>query len=114
MESLKDTQEIDKEIYAEILQVQKNGYLERVTAAEALANSMKTKLGQIGGQVSSLTRYLVNAKLGYKSGELDAFSLKLAQESIEPSLRPLLAEKNDITSCLTSLEKVLPARVSIN
>ncbi|HEY4822926.1 MAG TPA: CdvA-like protein [Candidatus Bathyarchaeia archaeon] len=114
LESLKDTKEIDGEIYVEILESQKAGYLEKVKSAEATADSMKARLGLITGQISSLTRYLVNAKLGHKSGELDESSLKLAQESIGPSLRPLIAERNDLTASMKTLEKILPARVSMN
>jgi len=114
LESLKDTKEIDGEIYAEILEAQKAGYLEKVKSVEALADSMKARLALITGQISSLTRYLVNAKLGHKSGELDESSLRLAEESIEPSLRPLIAERNDLTASLKTMEKILPARVSMN
>ena len=114
LESLKDTKEIDGEIYAEIVEVQKAGYLEKVKSAEALADLMKARFGLITSQISSLTRYLVNAKLGHMSGELDESSLKLTQESIGPSLRPLMAERNDLAASLKTLEKVLPARVSIN
>jgi len=114
LESLKDTKEIDGEIYVEILESQKAGYLEKVKSAEATADSMKARLGLITGQISSLTRYLVNAKLGHKSGELDESSLRLAEESIEPSLRPLIAERNDLTASLKTMEKILPARVSMN
>jgi CdvA-like coiled-coil domain len=113
LESLKDTREIDGEIYAELLDAQRSGYLDKVKAAEALARSMKMHLGDISGQLSSLTRFLVQAKLGHKSGEVDDASLKLAQESIEPSLRPLIAEKNDLTSELKGLERILPARVEV-
>lgn len=113
LESLREAKEIDGEIYAEILEAQKVGYLERVKAAEALADSLKAKLGQLTGQLSSLTKYLVNAKLDHKSGALDESALRIARESIEPSLRPLIAERNDLTAALRTLEKVLPARVSM-
>ena len=112
LESLKDSREIDGEIYVEILEAQKAGYLEKVKSAETLAGSTKARLGLITSQISNLTRYLVNAKLDHKSGELDESSLKLARETIEPSLRPLIAERNDLTASLKNLEKVLPARVS--
>ena len=49
-----------------------------------------------------------------RSGELDEASLKLAQGSIEPSLRPLIAERNDLTLSINVVEKVLPSKVSIN
>ena len=113
LESLKDSREIDGEIYGEMLEAQKAGYLERVKSAEALSDSMKARLGLMMGQISSLTKYLVNAKLDHKSGGLDEHSLRLARESIEPSLRPLMAERNDLTASLKDLEKVLPARVSV-
>lgn len=113
LESLRDAKEIDGEIYAEILEAQKAGYLEKVKTAEALADSMKAKLGQITSQLSSLTKYLVNAKLDHKSGALDESALRIARESIEPSLRPLIAERNDLTEAVKTLETVLPARVSL-
>jgi len=52
--------------------------------------------------------------LDHKSGELDEASLKLAQSSIEPSLRPLIAERNDLIASIKIVEQVLPAKVSIN
>jgi len=114
LESLKDSNEIDKEIYSELLDAQKAGYLDRVKSGEALADSMKARLGEISGQISSLTKYLVHARLGHKSGEVDDASLKLAQDSIQPSLRPLIAERNDLADELKSLQKILPARVEIS
>ena len=114
LESLKDSSEIDKEIYSELLDAQKTGYLDRVKSGEALADSMKARLGEISGQISSLTKYLVHARLGHKSGEVDDASLKLAQDSIQPSLRPLIAERNDLAGELKSLQKILPARVEIS
>ena len=113
LESLKETKEIDNEIYAELVESQKAGYLDKVKAAEALAASMKRRLSEVTGHISSLTRYLVNAKLDHKSGELDDESLKLAQGSIEPTLRPLIAEKTDLAGSLKTLEQVLPSRVTI-
>ncbi len=113
LESLRDSREIDGDIYAELLESQKAGYLDKVKSAEALAGSMRAKLGEITGQISSLTKYLVNAKLDHKSGELDGVSLKLAQESIEPTLRPLIAERNDLASSLKNLERVLPGRANL-
>jgi hypothetical protein len=114
LESLKDSHEIDAEIYAELLDAQRSVYFDKVKAAEALARSMKGRLGDISGQISSLTKYLVQTKLGHKSGEVDDASLRLAQESIEPSLRPLIAEKNDLTSELKVLERILPTRVDVS
>ncbi len=114
LESLKESDEIDGEIYMEILAAQKAGYLDKVKSAEALADAIKARLGGVASQVSSLTRYLVNAKLDHKSGKLDESSLKLARESIEPSLRPLISEKNDLVASLKNLEKVLPSRVSVS
>ena len=113
LESLKESKEIDNEIYSELVDSQKSGYLEKVKGAEALASSMKRRLSEITGNIASLTRYLVNAKLDHKSGELDDESLKLAQGSIEPTLRPLIAEKSDLASSLKTLEQVLPPRVNI-
>ncbi len=113
LESLRDTNEIDAEIYAELLDSQKAGYVDKVKSAEALAGSMKERFAEITHQISSLTKYLVNAKLDHRSGELDGASLKLAQESIEPTLRPLIAERNDLANSLKTLEQVLPGRISI-
>jgi hypothetical protein len=114
LESLKDSREIDGEIYAELLESQKTGYLDKVKLATALVNTMRSRLTEITGQITSLTRYLINAKLDHKSGELDEDSLKLAQGSIEPSLRPLMAERNDLTASIKTVEQVLPSRVTIN
>ena len=114
LESLKETKEIDGEIYAELVDSQKTGYFEKVKAAEALAGSMKRRFAEISGSISSLTKYLVNAKLDHKSGELDDESLKLAQGSIEPTLRPLIAERTDLAGSLKSLEQVLPTKVSLS
>jgi len=85
-----------------------------VKTAEALSASMKHRLSEVGSQISSLTRYLVNAKLDHKSGELDEESFRLAQGSIEPTLRPLIAERNDLAGSLKTLEEVLPSRVTIS
>jgi len=111
---LKDSREIDGEIYSELLESQKTGYMDKVKTASALVSSMRSRLAELTGQITSLTKYLVNAKLDHKSGELDEASLKLAQGSIEPSLRPLIAERNDLTLSIKVVEQVLPAKVSIN
>ena len=113
LESLRETKEIDNEIYAELVDSQKAGYFEKVKAAEALAATMKRRLSEVTSNISSLTRYLVNAKLDHKSGELDDESLKLAQGSIEPTLRPLIAEKTDLATSLKTLEQILPSRVIV-
>ncbi len=114
LESLKDSREIDGEIYSELLESQKAGYLDKVKMATGLVSSMRSRLSEITGQITSLTRYLVNAKLDHKSGELDDDSLKLAQGSIEPSLRPLIAERNDLTASIKVVEQVLPTVVRTN
>ena len=114
LESLKDSREIDGEIYSELLESQKTGYLDKVKLATALVDTMRSRLNEITGQITSLTRYLINAKLDHKSGELDEDSLKLAQGSIEPSLRPLIAERNDLIASIKTVEQVLPSRVTIN
>jgi len=88
--------------------------VEKVRAAEALAASMKRRFSEISNNITSLTRYLVNAKLDHKSGSLDDESLKLAQGSIEPNLRPLIAERTDLAGSLKALEQILPARVAIS
>src|SRR5437867_4334824 len=112
--SLKDSKEIDGEIYAELVVAQKAGYLDKVKSGEALVGIIRARLGEITGQISSLTKYLVHAKLGHKSGEVDDASLKLAQDSIEPSLRPLIAERNDLLAEMKNLQKILPARVELS
>src|SRR5713101_7414352 len=114
LESLKDSREIDGEIYSELLESQKAGYMDKVKSASALVGSMRSRLSEITGQITSLTRYLVNAKLDHKSGELDEDSLKLAQGSIEPTLHPLIAERNDLAGSLKTLEEVLPSRVTVS
>jgi hypothetical protein len=114
LESLKDSKEIEGEIYAELLDSQKAGYYDKVKAAQSLSASMKHRLSEVSSQISSLTRYLVNAKLDHKSGELDEESLKLAQGSIEPTLHPLIAERNDLAGSLKTLEEVLPSKVTIS
>jgi CdvA-like coiled-coil domain len=114
LESLNETKEIDNEIYSELVDSQKIGYYEKVKVAEALASSMKRRLSEVTENISSLTRYLVNAKLDHKSGELDDDSLKLAQSSIEPTLRPLIAERTDLANSLKLVEQVLPARVNVS
>jgi hypothetical protein len=113
LESLKETNEIDYEIYSELVESQRAGYLDKVKNAEALASSMKRRLSEVTDNISSLTRYLVNAKLDHKSGDLDDESLKLAQGSIEPTLRPLIAEKTDLSGSLKTLEQILPSRVTV-
>jgi hypothetical protein len=114
LEYLRDTKEIDGEIYAELIDSQKAGYLEKVKAAEALAASMKRRLSELTVNIAGLTRYFVNAKLDHKSGELDDESFKMAQGSIEPTLRPLMAEKVDLSGSLKSLELILPSKVSLS
>ncbi len=114
LESLKESREIDGEIYAELIDSQKAGYLEKVKTAEALAASMKRRLSEVSTNISSLTKYLVNAKLDHKSGELDDESFKMAQGSIEPTLRPLMAEKVDLSGSLKNLEQVLPSKVTLS
>src|SRR5690242_5565697 len=114
LESLKDSKEIEGEIYKELLDSQKAGYLDKIKTAETLSASMKHRLAEVGSQISSLTRYLVNAKLDHRSGELDEESLRLAQGSIEPTLHPLIAERNDLAVSLNTLEEVLPSRVTIS
>ena len=113
LESMKSSREIDGEIYEEILEAQKEGYQERVKIAVGLASSMNLRRGQLTAHISKLTKYLVNAKLDHKSGVMDESALKIAQDSIEPSLRPLIAERNDLNAKLKALEQVLPARVSL-
>jgi len=114
LESLKDTREIDIEIYSELLDAQKEGYLDKVKAGQELMASMRDRNSELSKQISSLTKYLVHARLGHKSGEVDDESLKLAQDSIQPSLRPLIAERNDLTSEIQNLQKTLPTRVELS
>src|SRR5437016_518966 len=94
-----------------VIGIERNAFGElegvQVEAAGGLIVSVKAR--QLG-----LTRYLVNAKLDHKSGELDEESLKMAQGSIEPTLHPLIAERNDLAGSLKTLEEVLPSRVTIS
>src|SRR5204863_9244405 len=90
LESLKDSREIDGEIYSELLESQKAGYMDKVKTASALVSSMRSRLAELTGQITSLTKYLINAKLDHKSGELVEASLKLAQVMIYRSLRLLI------------------------
>ena len=113
LEALKETKEIDPEIFSELVDSQKAGYVEKVKIAESLTTSMKRRFSEISENISSLTKYLVNAKLDNKSGELDDESLKLAQSSIEPTLRPLIAERTDLAGSLRALEQILPTKVSV-
>ena len=114
LESLKDSREIDTEIYSELLDAQKEGYLDKVKAGQELMASMRSRNGELSKQISSLTKYLVHARLGHKSGEVDDESLKLAQDSIQPSLRPLIAERNDLSAELQNLQKTLPTKVEVS
>src|SRR5215472_5685223 len=58
LESLKDSREIDAEIYSELLDSQKAGYLDKVKLARGLVSSKRSRLSEITGQITSLTRYL--------------------------------------------------------
>ena len=108
LESLRNSKEIDPEIYIELLEAQKEGYLDRVKAGQSLLGSMKTRTSELNSQISSLTKYLIHARLGHKSGEVDEESLKLAQDSITPVLRPLISERNDLVAEIENLRKTLP------
>ena len=108
LESLKNSKEIDTEIYTELLVAQKEGYLDRIKAGQSLLGSMKTRTSELNSQISSLTKYLIHARLGHKSGEVDEESLKLAQDSITPVLRPLISERNDLVAEIENLRKTLP------
>ena len=111
LEGLRDKGDVDREIYEELLEAQRSGYLSKVKQTEALVGALRAKLERTNNQLTSLTKHLVNAKLDYQSGEIDEASMKLAVGSIEPSLRPLIAEKNDLSSTLKTLEDLLPAHV---
>jgi len=111
LEGLRGKGDVDGEIYEELLEAQRSGYLSKVKQTEALVGSLRAKLERTNNQLTSLTKHLVNAKLDYRSGEIDEASMKLAVGSIEPSLKPLIAEKNDLSSTLKTLEDLLPAHV---
>jgi len=108
LEGLRDKGDVDREIYEELLEAQRSGYLSKIKQTEALVGTIRTKLERTNIQLTSLTKHLVNAKLDYQSGEIDEASMKLAVGSIEPSLKPLIAEKNDLSSTLKALEDMLP------
>ena len=114
LESLRGSKEIDSEIYAELLDAQNEGYLDRVKEGHALVEIMKARTRELNSQISNLTKYLVHARLGHKSGEVDDESLKIAQDSIEPSLRPLIAERKDLAAEMQSLQRALPTRVELS
>lgn len=105
--SLKDSKDIDLEIYEELLVAQKVGYADKLAVGRQLVESMKQKLRDVAAQVGSLTRHLATAKLDHKSGVLDEQSLRITQDSIQPTLAPLMAEKADLTKSLRALEPVL-------
>jgi len=111
LEGLRDKGDVDREIYEELLEAQRSGYLSKVKQTEALVGALRAKLERTNNQLTSLTKHLVNAKLDYQSGEIDEASMKLAVGSIEPSLKPLIAEKNDLSTTLKTLEDLLPAHV---
>lgn len=111
LEGLRDKGDVDREIYEELLEAQRSGYLSKIKQTEALVGSIRSRLERTNNQLTSLTKHLVNAKLDYQSGEIDEASMKLAVGSIEPSLKPLIAEKNDLSSTLKTLEDMLPSRV---
>ncbi len=112
LEGLRDKGgDVDREIYEELLEAQRSGYLSKVKQTEGLVGTIRAKLERTSNQLTSLTKHLVNAKLDFQSGEIDEASMKLAVGSIEPSLKPLIAEKNDLSSTLKTLEEILPAHV---
>lgn len=107
LEELKNSGEIAGEIYVELLDGQKNGYADKIQVGRRLLDSMNNRLSTIAAQISSLTKYLATAKLDHKSGILDESSFKIAEQSIEPSLRPLIEEKTDLTNAIRQLRKTL-------
>jgi len=111
LEGLRDKGDVDREIYEELLEAQRSGYLSKIKQTEALVGSIRSRLERTNNQLTSLTKHLVNAKLDYQSGEIDETSMKLAVGSIEPSIKPLIAEKNDLSSTLKTLEDMLPSHV---
>ena len=111
LEGLRDKGDVDREIYEELLEAQRSGYLSKIKQTEALVGSIRSRLERTNNQLTSLTKHLVNAKLDYQSGEIDEASMKLAVGSIEPSIKPLIAEKNDLSSTLKTLEDMLPSHV---
>jgi len=111
LEGLRGKGDVDREIYEELLEAQRSGYLSKVKQTEALVGALRARLERTNNQLTSLTKHLVNAKLDYQSGEIDEASMKLAVGSIEPSLKPLIAEKNDLSGTLKTLEDLLPAHV---
>ena len=111
LEGLGEKGDVETEIYQELLEAQKSGYLSKLKEAESILVNVRTKLDHANHRLTSLTRHLVNAKLDFQSGQIDEVSMKLAVGSIEPSIRPLIAEKNDLSATLKNLEDILPTRV---
>lgn len=107
LEELRSSGEIGGEVYNELLSAQKTGYAEKLHSGRQLLESMSQRHAGITAQISSLTKYLANAKLDHKSGILDESSFKIAEQSLKPTLAPLIMEKADLASTMKELETIL-------
>src|SRR2546428_12129102 len=94
LEGLRDKGDVDREIYEELLEAQRSGYLSKVKQTEVLVGALRAKLERTNNQLTILTEHLVNVKLDYQSGEIDEVSMKLVVGSIEPSLKAFIVVKN--------------------
>ncbi len=107
LEALRSSGEIGGEVYNELLSAQKTGYVEKLHSGRQLLESMSQRHAGITAQISTLTKYLANAKLDHKSGILDESSFKIAEQSLKPTLAPLIMEKADLASTMKQLETIL-------
>jgi hypothetical protein len=81
LEGLRDKGDVDREIYEELLEAQRSGYLLKIKQTEALVGNIRSKLERTNNQLTSLTKHLVNAKLDYQSGEIEERPLKHSQDA---------------------------------
>jgi len=107
LEELRSSGEIGGEVYNELLSAQKTGYTEKLHSGRQLLESMSQRHASITAQISSLTKYLANAKLDHKSGILDESSFKIAEQSLQPTLAPIIMEKTDLANSMKQLETIL-------
>lgn len=107
---LKD-QQIPPNIYEELRRKQATTLAELKRRKEELVEGLKTRSGQIDRQVDELIRFLIGVKMEYKAGIVDDRALTVACDAIEPSLRPLIEEKKDLSSAMERIEK--PPEVAV-
>ncbi len=101
---LKD-QQIPPNIYEELRKKQTATLAELKRRKEELVEGLKARSGQIDRQVDELIRFLIGVKMEYKAGIVDDLALTVACDAIEPSLRPLIEEKKDLSGTMERIEK---------